>query len=166
MRAALSARLATSEAALSARDAERLRRYRSFQDFYDGKHFAATRRGRSALVLNYARAIVDKGVSYLLGGGVGFAVEPRAEADETARARAQRAEALLYRVYWDNDLDAVDLQGALNGATLGDSVFKVGWDPRGRRIRVVNLDPATFFARWSGDDLAELREVELRYALE
>src|SRR5437762_8446345 len=153
MRAALSARPATSEAALSAQDAERLRRYRAFQDFYDGKHFAAPRsRGaRSALVLNYARAIVDKGVSYLLGGGVGFAVEPEAEADAAARARAQRAEALLYRVYWDNDLDAVDMQGALNGATLGDSVFKVGWDPRARQIRVVNLDPATFFARWSGD---------------
>ena len=42
MWAALSARLATSEAALPARDAERLRRYRAFQDFYDGKHFALT----------------------------------------------------------------------------------------------------------------------------
>ena len=99
MRAALSARPATSEVALSAQDAERLRRYRAFQDFYDGKHFAAPRgRGaRSGLVLNYARAIVDKGVSYLLGGGVGFAVEPEAEADAAERARAQRAEALLYR---------------------------------------------------------------------
>jgi hypothetical protein len=28
------------------------------------------------------------------------------------------------------------------------------------------VDPSTFFARWAGDDLAELREVELRYALE
>src|SRR5262249_32754313 len=63
-------------------------------------------------------------------------------------------------------LDAVDLQGALNGAILGDSVFKVSWDPLARRIRVVNLDPAAFFARWSGDDLAELRAVELRYGLE
>src|SRR5436190_20897627 len=140
MRAALSARPATSEVALSAQDAERLRRYRAFQDFYDGKHFAAPRgRGaRSALVLNYARAIVDKGVSYLLGGGIGFAVEPEVERDPAARERARRAEALLYRVYWDNDLDAADLQAALNGAVLGDSVFKVGWDAARRRMRVMN----------------------------
>src|SRR5437763_5469384 len=103
MRAALSARLATSEATLSARDAERLRRYRAFQDFYDGTHFARPRRGRSALVLNYARAIVDKGVSYLLGGGIGFAVEPEVERDPAARERARRAEALRYRASCDQD---------------------------------------------------------------
>jgi len=147
-------------------DAERLRRYRVYQDFYDGKHFDRPRRGRSSLVLNYARAIVDKGVSYLLGGGVGFAVEPADERDPQARARAQQAEALLYRVYWDNDLDVVDLQAALNGAILGDSVFKVAWDAARARIRVINVDPATFFARWAGDDLSELRAVELRYPLE
>src|SRR6476661_7073104 len=100
-------------ARLALADAERLRNYQSFQDFYDGKHVAQVRRGRSALVLNYARAIVDKGVSYLLGGGVGFAVVPVAEQDREARERARRAEALLYQVYWDNDLDALDLQGAL-----------------------------------------------------
>jgi hypothetical protein len=147
-------------------DAERLRRYRLYQDFYDGKHVDRPRRGRSTLVLNYARAIVDKGVSYLLGGGVGFSVPPQAEAEPAARERAQRAEALLYRVYWDNDLDTVDLQAALNGSILGDSVFKVCWDPAKARIRVLNVDPASFFARWAGDDLAELREAELRYALE
>src|SRR5215212_5866034 len=149
------------------RDAERLRRYRAYQDFYDGLHFPrAQRRGRSTLVLNYARAIVDKGVSYLLGGGVGLAVEPLAEQDAAARERARRAEALLYRVYWDSDLEAADLQGALNGGVLGDTVFKVAWDPARGRIRVTNVDPATFFARWAGDDLGELREVELRYTLE
>ncbi len=151
---------------LSLLDAERLRRYRAFQEFYDGKHFARSRRGRSALVINYARAIVDKGVSYLLGGGVSFAVEPHSERSYPSRERARRAEELLYRVYWDNDLDTADLQGALNGAILGDTVFKVTWDPLGRRIRVMNLDPASFFARWAGDDLAELREVELRYTLD
>src|SRR5438105_323971 len=99
-------------AVLSFQDAERLRRYRAFQDFYEGRHFERPRRGRSTLVLNYARAIVDKGVSYLLGGGVGFSVPPTAEGDAGARERARRAEALLYRVYWDNDLDTADLQGA------------------------------------------------------
>jgi len=153
-------------APLSIADAERLRWYRTFQEFYEGKHFAQARRGRTSLVLNYARVIVDKGVSYLLGDGVGFAVPPVSESDAAARERARRAETLLYQVYWDNDLDAVDLQGALNGAILGDTVFKVFWDAARGRIRVVNLDPATFFPSWAGDDLGELRAVELRYALE
>ena len=38
----------------------RLRRYRQYQDFYEGRHFERARNGRSNLVLNYARAVVDK----------------------------------------------------------------------------------------------------------
>ena len=59
--------------ALRTRDAARLRRYREYLDFYEGKHWLRPRNGRSSLTLNYARAVVDKGVSYLLGRGLGFA---------------------------------------------------------------------------------------------
>ena len=41
----------------------RLRRYREYQQFYEGRHFERSRNGRSTLVLNYARAIVDKGIA-------------------------------------------------------------------------------------------------------
>src|SRR5688572_21418485 len=98
--------------ALHTRDSERLRRYREYLDFYEGKHWLRPRNGRSSLTLNYARAVVDKGVSYLLGRGLNFAVgEGECGRDpETAR----KAEHLLYEVYQDNDLDAVDLAAALN----------------------------------------------------
>src|SRR4051812_13594044 len=83
-------------------DAERWRRYRRFQDWYDGQHWAAssTRAGRTGLTLNYARAIVDKGVAYLLGRGLGFAVIPSDETDPRAREQAHRAEQIIYEVYW------------------------------------------------------------------
>jgi hypothetical protein len=152
-------------AALLQRDAERLRRYRLYQDFYEGRHFARPRNGRTNLVLNYARAVVDKGVAYLLGRGLNFAVAPTDEADPAARERARRAESLLYEVYWDNDLDAVDLQVAQNAGVLGDGLYKVFFDPLGRRIRVVNVDPFCFFACWAGDDPSELRRVEVAYTL-
>src|SRR5205823_587829 len=126
--------------ALRTRDAARLRRYREYLDFYEGKHWLRPRNGRSSLTLNYARAVVDKGVSYLLGRGLGFAVP--AEAGGLSPEAAQRAERLLYQVYQDNDLDAVDLAAALNAALLGDAVFKVLYDPAERRVRVVNVDPA------------------------
>ena len=56
--------------ALEARDAARLRRYREYLDFYAGRHWLRPRNGRAALTVNLARAIVDKGVSYLLGRGL------------------------------------------------------------------------------------------------
>ncbi|MFN8525643.1 MAG: phage portal protein [Chloroflexota bacterium] len=147
------------------RDAERLRRYRQLQDFYEGRHFDRPRNGRSNLVLNYARTIVDKGIAYLLGRGLSFDVPPRDEADPASRELAQRAEGLLYDIYWDNDLDAVDLQVAQNAGVLGDGVYKVFYDPIGERIRVVNVDPFCFFARWAADDPNDLRQVEVAYSL-
>jgi hypothetical protein len=167
------------------RDAARLRRYRECLDFYNGKHWsvvggvAQAASGRTRLVLNYARAIVDKGASYLLGRGINFAVaetadrRPPAAAGQTPgqplliadRDVAAEAERLLYRVYEDNDLAAVDMHGALNAGVLGDAVFKVSWDPAERRVRVVNVDPFCFGARWAPDDLASLRQAELHYSL-
>src|SRR5687767_11540558 len=82
----------------------RLRRYRQYQEFYEGRHFERARSGRSGLVLNYARAVVDKGVAYLLGRGVGFGVVPRQEANARDRRRAAEAEQVLYDVAWDNDV--------------------------------------------------------------
>src|SRR3712207_466125 len=82
----------TTGAQLGRRDAARLRRYRQYQDFYEGRHFARPRNARSNLVLNYARAIVDKGAAYLLGRGMGFSVIPRREGHKRDAARAERAE--------------------------------------------------------------------------
>ncbi|HZT08586.1 MAG TPA: phage portal protein [Chloroflexota bacterium] len=61
-------------AQLRARDAGRLRGYQDLLDFYDGTHFTRPRRGRTSLVVNYARAVADKGVAYLFGRGVRFSV--------------------------------------------------------------------------------------------
>ena len=156
---------------LTATDQARLRRYAECLDFYNGKQWARPRHGRSNLTLNYARAVVDKGVSYLLGRGINFAVP--AEGCDAERAAA--AEALLYRVYEENDLEPVDIQGAINGAVLGDTIFKVFWEqgPQNRewgfgsggRVRVVNIDPFTFFPSWAEDDPSELLSVRLIYRL-
>src|SRR5437763_13691018 len=65
----------TRAQALALDDSARLRRYRDSLAFYEGQHYVTPRRGRSNLVVNYARAIVDKGVSFLVGRGIGFAAE-------------------------------------------------------------------------------------------
>ncbi len=203
---------AARASALRASEQERLRRYAGYLDFYNGKQWAKTRPGRTSLVVNYTRAVVDKGVSYLLGQGINFAVpagiedaetrglgdrgkgrenpELRTQNPEPAQPSywAARAEALLYRVYEDNDLEAADAQGAINGAVLGDTVFKVFWESGawrqgsadrgwgvnapsgtftgdGGRIRVVNIDPFTFFPRWAADDPSALLSVDVVYQL-
>ena len=147
-------------------DAARLRRYRQYQDFYEGRHFARPRNGRSNLVVNYARAIVDKGVAYLLGRGLGFSVVPRREGVRLDARRAERAEQLLYDVYWDNDLDATDLQVAQNAGVLGDGVYKVFWDPDDGQVRCLGVDPYTFFAAWAPDDPSVLVRAETAYAVD
>jgi len=158
--------LASAEAArLRIQGGARLRRYREFQDFYEGRHFARARNGRSNLVLNYARAIVDKGVAYLLGRGVGFGVVPGRESSAEDRRAASAAEQLLYDAGWANDVEGVDLQVAQNAAVLGDGVYKVVWDAALGRIRIVSVDPRTFFATWTGDDPGTLRRVEVLYTL-
>jgi hypothetical protein len=158
-------RLASEAARLRIQGGARLRRYRQYQDFYEGRHFERARNGRSNLVLNYARAIVDKGIAYLLGRGIGFGVLPRRESSGRDRRRAAEAEQLLYDVAWENDVEGVDLQVAQNSAVLGDGVYKVLWEPALGRIRILSVDPRTFFATWAGDDSATLRRVEVLYSL-
>jgi Phage portal protein, SPP1 Gp6-like/Domain of unknown function (DUF4055) len=168
-------------ARLRARDGERLRRYRELLDFYEGTHFVSTRRGRTNLVVNYARAVVDKGVSYLFGRGVHLSVPsfefqvPSLESaplgtrnSELGTRDSDLAEALLGQLAEDNDLDLLLLQAATNAAVLGDAVLKVFVESGtsslsgrgGGRVRLVNIDPFNVFPTWAGDDLT-LREVAL-----
>jgi hypothetical protein len=167
--------------ALRQQDGLRLLAYQQHLAFYEGQHYKTPRRGRSNLVANYARTIVDKGVAFLVGRGLGFAVEPTRPRRTGARGlpvlatgggppdaddeRAQAAEALLYDVADSCDLDVVDLQCALNAAVLGDAVYKVFWDAARRQVRVVAVDPGGFFATWRPDDVATLERVDVAYGL-
>jgi hypothetical protein len=90
---------------------------------------------------------------------------PLREASARERRRAAEAEQVLYDVAWDNDVEGVDLQVAQNAAVLGDGVYKVLWEPVSRRIRILSVDPRTFFGTWAGDDASTLRRVEAVYCL-
>lgn len=148
--------------ALTAADVDRLKRYQGYLDFYNGKQWERRRPGRASLVLNYCRAVVDKVVSYLLGDGVNFAV---AERDGIPAGAAALAEKLIYRVYDDSNLEAVDGQAATNGGVLGDTVFKVFWDETRGLPRVVSVDPMRFFCSWAEDDLSTLLKAHQIYTL-
>jgi hypothetical protein len=112
-------------------DHDRLRRYRDYLSFYEGSQWEGrARRGERRLTFNYARAVVDKVTSYLLGGH-SVQVEALDGADDEARARARRAELALREVELANATAQLDFETELDCAILGDAAYKVTWDTEG-----------------------------------
>jgi SPP1 family phage portal protein len=137
---------------------DRLRRYAEYRAFWEGHHYDPRRR-RTNLQPNYARAVVNKAVSYLFGRPVTIQTVPQPPAQPSEVQ--QRAQQLLDRVAQENGLDAILLQAAENASITGDAFLKVYWDHEQRRIRVQNLDPAKVFPLYRGDDPQRLRQVGL-----
>ena len=149
---------------LSRLDLERVRGYKDLLDFYQGKQWEGReRRGERRLIFNYARVFIDKITSYLMSG-VSFAVDAIEDSDET-RARAQKAEKALYRVYEDNNLEQLDMETEIDCAILGDACFKVVWDAAGRKVRVTAPDSQGIYAWWWGDDMSRVWRVASKYSL-
>ncbi len=149
---------------LTHRDLDRIRRYKELLDFYQGKQWEGRdRRGGKRLTFNYAKVFVDKITSYLMSG-VNFAVDAIEDSDE-ARSKAQRAEAALYQVYEDNNLEQLDLETEIDCAVLGDAGYKVTWDQETRQVRVTAPDIQGLYAWWLGDDTSRMWRVASKYCL-
>ncbi len=149
---------------LTHRDIDRIRRYKELLDFYQGKHWEGRdRRGEKRLTFNYAKVFVDKITSYLMSG-VNLAVDAIEDSDE-ARSKAQRAEAALYQVYEDNNLEQLDLETEIDCAVLGDAAYKVTWDQETKQVRVTAPDIQGLYAWWLGDDISRLWRVASKYCL-
>ncbi len=154
----------TVTAQLNRLDPERLRGYKELLDFYNGHQWEGReRRGERRLIFNYARVFVEKITSYLMTG-ISFAVDPFEDSDE-ARARARKAEAALYKVYADNQLEQLDLETEIDCAVLGDGCYKVTWDAAEKRVRVTAPDVQGIYAWCSGDDVSRVWRVASRYRL-
>lgn len=133
--------------ALVRRDRDRLRRHREYLEYYDGLRGALPPRPRErTLTFNYARAMVEKGASYLVNehGPVVTAVEDTA----AGRRRATTTERALLDLWHDNELTRLDLETEVDTAVLGDGAFKVTWDEREERVVVTSPDVQGLFA-WS-----------------
>jgi len=149
---------------LSHRDLDRIRGYKELLDFYHGRHWAGRERwGEKRLTFNYAKVFVDKITSYLMSGA-SFAVDAVEDSDE-ARARAQQAEAALYRVYEENNLEQLDLETEVDCAVLGDAAYKVIWDNEAKRVMVTAPDIQGIYAWWLGDDTSRVWRVASKYSL-
>jgi hypothetical protein len=145
-------------------DAERLRRYREYLDYYEGRRGAPPVRARDrALTLNYARTVIEKGATYLVGDHRPL-LTPAAD-DATTRGLAAEAERALLDVWDQNDLHRLDLETEVDTAVLGDGAYKVVWDERDQRVVVTAPDVQGLFAWWLPDDVRRLTRVAARYTL-
>jgi len=150
-------------ALLAGRDLDRLRRYREYLEYYEDRRGAPPRQGRDrALSFNYARAIVEKGASYLVTDH--RPVVTSLEGGEASRAA--EAERALLDAWEANDLARLDLETEIDTAVLGDGAFKVTWDDEEQRVVVSAPDVQGLFAWWVGDDVRRLRRVVARYELD
>jgi hypothetical protein len=154
----------TVPAQLTRLDLDRMKGYKELLDFYSGRQWEGReRRGERRLIFNYARVFVEKITSYLMSG-ISFAVEPRQDSDE-AKASARKAEAAIYKVYADNQLEQLDLETEIDCAVLGDACYKVTWDTAGKRVRVTAPDIQSIYAWCSGDDVSHVWRIASRYRL-
>jgi len=145
-------------------DLDRIRGYKELLDFYHGRQWEGReRRGERRLIFNYAKVFIDKITSYLMSG-INFAVDAVEDSDE-AGARAQKAEAALYRVYEDNNLEQLDLETEIDCAALGDACYKIIWDTAEKKVRVTAPDVQGIYAWWLGDDTSRVWRVASKYSL-
>jgi hypothetical protein len=151
---------------LSAADAQRVAGYRAYLDFYNGYQWEGLPApNERRLTFNYARVMVNKTASYLMGKGVSFAVDPPAGEGDEGRETATHAEMLLKACMERNSLALVDLDTAVDSAVLGDGAFKVTWDTSANAPSVTAVDPATLICERQGDDYRRLVRVRQAYAL-
>ncbi|MCK9487550.1 MAG: phage portal protein [Dehalococcoidia bacterium] len=146
---------------LAQRDTDRLRRYREYLDYYEGRRGAPPRRGRErALVFNYARSIVEKGASYLVTDH-----RPEVTAADSDAVAAE-AERVLAETWDANDLARLDIETEVDTAVLGDGAYKVTWSQEEQRVVVSAPDVQGLHAWWAGDDVRRLWRVAARYTLD
>src|SRR5690606_19390994 len=141
---------------IAQRDADRLRRYREYLDYHEGRRGAPSNPRRSrerTLVFNYARSIVEKGAAYLVTEH-----RPVVTAAPSEAVRAAGDRVLL--VEWDaNDLARLVGETEVDTAVLGDGAYKVTWYDEEGRVVVSAPDVQGLFAWWAGDDVRRLRRV-------
>jgi len=151
-----------SPAELSQRDGERMRGYKALLDFYEGRQWPA-RSNEKQLTFNYARVVIDKLTSYLMGG-IRLSVTPSESTDE-AQKRARKAEAALNHAAQTNNLQQLDYDTELDCAVLGDGAYKVIWDGETGEVRVTSPDVQGLYAWWRADDSTRMWRAASRYAL-
>lgn len=104
--------------------------------------------------LNFARLIVDKGVSFLFGKEIEFELE---EGETTP------AEEWLKNCWQRNRKMTLLQKAALNGGVSGHVFMKIQYKPGDRFPRLIVLDPETVSVTLAADDLENVLTYKIQY---
>jgi len=153
-----------SPAELAQRDSERMRGYKTLLDFYEGRQWPGrAASGEKQLTFNYARVVIDKLTSYLMGG-MQVNIVASEQGEEVAK-QARDAQTALDRMAQANNLQQLDFDTELDCAVLGDGAYKVIWDSEKSQVRMTSPDVQGLYAWGRADDSTRLWRVASRYSL-
>jgi hypothetical protein len=143
--------------------ADELARLRSYREAWEAYHgdFPAPLKTRvdqadDNVIVNYARSVVDKGVSFLFGQDIRFELDETQQTDEEEWLDA----------CWSANGGSVLLQKlALNGGVCGHVFAKLVPAPPGRQYpRVIVLDPANVAVGYDPGDIDDVQWYRIQYA--
>jgi hypothetical protein len=144
-------------------DSERMRGYKNLLDFYEGRQWPGRNSNEKRLTFNYARVVIDKLTSYLMGG---IKIDIQASDDTPeSRRKAQKAETALNNILLSNNLQQLDFDTELDCAVLGDGAYKITWDGEAGEVRISSPDVQGLYAWRQPDDSARIWRVASRYCL-
>lgn len=148
----------------SPQDSMRLKRYEEHWRFYNGQQWSFVREEGEALVsANYARTIVNKKASWLIGKGMLI---------DVPQALAKITKPIICKVWKDNDEDKKLLEIATTGGVCGDCPIMAAWEPpttmqkklnpyaKGR-IRIRVLQPNSVFPLWDPLNMEKLLRLRI-----
>lgn len=142
-----------------AEQSERQARIKRAWDYYEGRHAAplAVKPGQvdDTVLINLARPIVDKGVSFLFGKPVAW------QADETAAADSG-VEQYLAKIWTANDQQTLLQELAQNGGLAGLAAIKADPQPDGA-IDLINLDPSELRLFHSAHNINDIQRYRIEY---
>ncbi len=135
---------------------ERARRFRAAWEAYFGRFRKPLKwkvgQVDDNVLVNFARVVVDKGVSFLFGQDVAF------ELDETEHTPAEE---WLVGCWRANRKMTLLQKMALNGGICGHVFVKIV--PATPYPRLVVLDPVTVTVRWEPDDIETVTSYRIQY---
>jgi hypothetical protein len=154
---------------LKGMDKDRRAAYDTNLEFFKGNQWSGARdRRQRRLVLNYARVLVEKVTSYVMGG-MRMEVSPApatGKVSDDARAAALAAEEALSAAGAAMGLGRLDYETEVDAAVLGDGAFKVFWDDSEQRLRVTAPDLRGLFVWWDRREPRSAVRVAERYLMQ
>jgi hypothetical protein len=147
-----------------AEDRARVAGYGEYATFANGEQWLGrARRGETRLTVNYARALIRKTASYIFPDPVRFSIEPKEGNDPAVAAHAER---LLNGLLDTLVSGQIELDLAIESATLGDAAIKITWNETTGTPAIAAVHPGSLRAITAPDDPRRILRIEQRYALD